>query len=343
MAWRSVGISTIEIRTPDYITEPIRQQYIATSLEELLPEINFPLEENARKIAEKIQFINSELQQELQGQKSIVVDAKTIAEATDAFIDLYTQIIDGGTRKFLDEKIEKLAKKGKTENEIIEELQQALEHYQDVTIPNKIEALSLHFNGKLTEVSSREAGEGKYVWITVGDDKVRSSHAVSHGQIFSWNDSPIPGEEYNCRCGAAPVQVAGLGAGIKLLEKIFRGSGNKVKDVAKKVKKKPIKISDKQIQKKYKHAKDFGLPKNYNKQNAEKFKEKIQNHVKDKNTKIIDGIYHGKKVRHHYNDKTGINVIKDADGNFVSGWRLSTKQTDMLQKTGKIGGAKCLY
>lgn len=46
-----------------------------------------------------------------------------------------------------------------------------------------------------------------YIWRTSGDDKVRPSHAVNNGRIFSWDNPPEtghPGEDYNCRCTAEP-------------------------------------------------------------------------------------------------------------------------------------------
>lgn len=43
---------------------------------------------------------------------------------------------------------------------------------------------------------------GKYIWRTVGDENVRSSHADLNGTIRDWNDTPIPGQEVNCRCWA---------------------------------------------------------------------------------------------------------------------------------------------
>ena len=44
-----------------------------------------------------------------------------------------------------------------------------------------------------------------YIWRTVGDDKVRSSHAEHEGYAFNWHIAPNtghPGEDYNCRCSA---------------------------------------------------------------------------------------------------------------------------------------------
>lgn len=49
----------------------------------------------------------------------------------------------------------------------------------------------------------------KYIWRTVEDDKVRSSHRQYNGKIFSWDNPPQgghPGEDYNCRCWAEPVR-----------------------------------------------------------------------------------------------------------------------------------------
>ena len=46
----------------------------------------------------------------------------------------------------------------------------------------------------------------KYVWVTVGDDKVRPEHETLDGTIRTWYDSPHPGEDYGCRCHAEEVE-----------------------------------------------------------------------------------------------------------------------------------------
>lgn len=49
-----------------------------------------------------------------------------------------------------------------------------------------------------------------YIWHTAGDDRVRESHAANAGKVFAWAHPPgtgNPGEDFNCRCWAEPVEV----------------------------------------------------------------------------------------------------------------------------------------
>ncbi len=71
-----------------------------------------------------------------------------------------------------------------------------------------------------------EAGKkksGKYIWRTVGDDKVRGAHAALNGTVRDLADSPDPGEEFNCRCWA---DFKGLN--LDLSEKIPEGLQQKL-------------------------------------------------------------------------------------------------------------------
>lgn len=61
------------------------------------------------------------------------------------------------------------------------------------------------------KVLNREASktpDGEYVWRTVEDDKVRAGHAEFNRTVRRWDDSPDPGEEFNCRCWAEPVPIS---------------------------------------------------------------------------------------------------------------------------------------
>lgn len=49
----------------------------------------------------------------------------------------------------------------------------------------------------------------RYVWRTRRDEKVRKTHRMNDGRIFSWDDPPEtghPGEAENCRCEAIPYR-----------------------------------------------------------------------------------------------------------------------------------------
>ncbi len=55
--------------------------------------------------------------------------------------------------------------------------------------------------GKKRLVSKHEM----YIWVTVGDDKVRPEHKKLDGQTRTWYDLPRPKEEHGCRCHAESV------------------------------------------------------------------------------------------------------------------------------------------
>ena len=215
MMLNTLAISTYKLPTPDYVVSELRAAYAATPLEALLPNINFPLEEAARSIANEIQHINLAIQQLLMHQKkSIVSESTNIPEATDAFVELANKIMED-VRTKINEEIDKQAAEGKTEAEIRKHIAEVIEHYQDVTIPHKMEMLATHFNGKLSEVNQQEQGYTYYRWHSQDDEKVRPEHAVNDGKIFLWEFPPPtgnPGEDYNCRCWAEPVRLEDLTA-----------------------------------------------------------------------------------------------------------------------------------
>jgi hypothetical protein len=87
-----------------------------------------------------------------------------------------------------------------------------------------------------------------------------------------------------------------------------------------------LQFSQKQLQKKFKHAKDFGVQGNYNANTAQQFQQAVQTHVNSAGNQVIYGTYRGKQVIHHYNPQTGLNVITDRAGNFIGGWKLNPAQ-----------------
>ena len=92
----------------------------------------------------------------------------------------------------------------------------------------------------------------------------------------------------------------------------------------------------KQLQKKFKHAKQFGVKGNYSKANAAKFSEAIHKHINNPAVKAIKGAYHKKSVTHYLDPKSGLNIIVDSAGNFISGWKLSPAQLLNVLKHGGL-------
>ncbi|HEX2092751.1 MAG TPA: colicin D domain-containing protein [Longimicrobiaceae bacterium] len=92
------------------------------------------------------------------------------------------------------------------------------------------------------------------------------------------------------------------------------------------------------LQHAFRHAKDFGVTGNWSKAAGQAFQQAIQNHIRNPGTLVVRGTYRGNPVTHFFNPNTGLNVIRDAQGGFLSGWRLSAKQIEYLLRTGALGG-----
>jgi hypothetical protein len=98
-----------------------------------------------------------------------------------------------------------------------------------------------------------------------------------------------------------------------------------------------LKFSPEKIQHEFKHAKDFGIEGNWNKQNGATFEQVLLNHIKKKNVQSISGTYRGNiSVTHYYEPETGLNVMIDTNGNFVGAWKLGLEQIRNLLKGGNI-------
>jgi hypothetical protein len=105
---------------------------------------------------------------------------------------------------------------------------------------------------------------------------------------------------------------------------------------------KQLSFKPSQLQKKYKHAPDFGCPPNYSPENASRFEAALRQHVAAPQTRTIPGEYgrgaSPQQVLHHFDPSTGRNVMTDTQGNFISAWKLSADQQRHLLTTGRLGG-----
>ena len=92
--------------------------------------------------------------------------------------------------------------------------------YAGAVVERRVD-IRVESEGKKTQVDAMgwflpEGGFQYYVWTTRKDDKVRPDHARLEGRICNWNDPPVvdlrsgrrrhPGDDYNCRCTAAPYK-----------------------------------------------------------------------------------------------------------------------------------------
>ena len=91
-----------------------------------------------------------------------------------------------------------------------------------------------------------------------------------------------------------------------------------------------------QLQAKFKHADDFGVKEPWNKKALAQFERAVANHVNDPATQVINGTYRGNPVVHHLNPQTGLNVMTDTGGRFISGWKLNAQQLQNVLSRGSL-------
>lgn len=97
-----------------------------------------------------------------------------------------------------------------------------------------------------------------------------------------------------------------------------------------------ITISVQQVQRKFKHAADFGVVGRYNQTRATQFEQALRSHVENPTTLVIQGTYRGEPVTHFVNPQMGLNVIRGADGAFMSAWRLTRYQLANVLSRGSL-------
>jgi hypothetical protein len=90
------------------------------------------------------------------------------------------------------------------------------------------------------------------------------------------------------------------------------------------------------VKRKFNHEADFGVMGRYNQTRATQFEQALRSHVEDPTTIVIQGTYCGASVTHFVNPQMGLNVIRDADGAFVSAWRLTRNQLANVLSRGSL-------
>jgi Colicin D len=99
-----------------------------------------------------------------------------------------------------------------------------------------------------------------------------------------------------------------------------------------------VNFEPRQVQSKFKHAKDFGIEGLYNQGKGQEFEVAMREHLASATAQPIIGTYRGVAVTHWFDPATNLNLISDLSDNFVSGWKLSLDQVIAVTTTGKLGG-----
>lgn len=141
----------------------------------------------------------------------------------------------------------------------------------------------------------------------------------------------IPGNVVAIKIGKFLHGFGMTTVGVKVVAK----AGGKV-DEAVEVVGRIVSFTDRQLQKKFKHAGVFGIVGNFNQENALKFRKAIEGHVSSPTVDRIAGTYRGDSVVHFVDKKTGINVITKSDGEFVSAWQLGIDQLENVISRGGL-------
>ena len=121
------------------------------------------------------------------------------------------------------------------------------------------------------------------------------------------------------------VAIGGAGFILKGLGKGLAKNSSKI-----------LNFTSKQLQSKFKHAADFGIKGNWNKAAGSKFSSAINKHINSSSVQAIQGTYRGNPAIHYLNSKSGLNVITNTKGTFVSGWKLNSKQLENVIKHGGL-------
>jgi hypothetical protein len=86
-----------------------------------------------------------------------------------------------------------------------------------------------------------------------------------------------------------------------------------------------------------KHAADFGVIGTSTRSNIARFQAAMEQHIADPATRVIQGTYRKTiPVTHYVNPNNGLNVMKDAAGNYLSGWKLNPTQLMNVLTSGSL-------
>jgi RHS repeat-associated protein len=85
-----------------------------------------------------------------------------------------------------------------------------------------------------------------------------------------------------------------------------------------------------------KHGADFGLTGSWGPGRAADFSRSINQFINNPEVRTITGTYRGNPVTHYVDPTSGLNVIADEAGNYISGWSLGAEQLESVLTSGRL-------
>lgn len=123
----------------------------------------------------------------------------------------------------------------------------------------------------------------------------------------------------------------------QLQDSVNNGSQDNKMSLSEYIKDFDVILGNKQLQKKFKHAKAFGVLGSFNNKNLKLFKESIISHMKNPSTEFIQGSWKGAPVNHYFNPNNDLNVMFNPETKrFISGWELTPDQSKNIKERGSL-------
>lgn len=98
---------------------------------------------------------------------------------------------------------------------------------------------------------------------------------------------------------------------------------------------KKINFEKKQLQKKFKHAIDFGLEGSWNKNAADKYRKALTDFINKDDTEVMHALFRKEPAIFYINKKTGLFVV-EIEGFYHSGWKLEIGQLKNFLRSGNL-------
>ena len=144
---------------------------------------------------------------EIQNNLILGNTSRNITATKQMFIANNTKLIKSIPQQFLDNLQKDIFQATQTEQDLKDLPAKINKRYKVSLKKAKVIAKDQinKLNGNLAKQRQKDLGLEEYIWHTVGDSRVRTSHAVRNGKTFRWDGNHLhPSEDFGCRCIAIP-------------------------------------------------------------------------------------------------------------------------------------------